>query len=95
MERDEGAVIGQPCACGTGTGSALCECRAESTLTLANPSDALRYEAGEIITFSAGPPRWWKRLWRWMRRGFRKAPPPPRYVVTAVKGWTVTMGEAP
>jgi len=64
-----------------------------STVTLANPDDYGRFEAGDVIVFSAGRPRWWKRLWRWMRRGFRKPPPPPRYVVTAVSAGTIEIGD--
>lgn len=94
MERDEGAVIGQSCACGAGTGSALCECRAASTLTLANPADAGKYEVGDVLVFRARPPRWWVRLWRCIRRRLRKPPPPPRYIVTAVGSGTVTISGA-
>jgi hypothetical protein len=43
-----------------------------------------KFELGMCVTFSAGPPRWWVRLWRWIRRGFRKPPPPAVLTVVSI-----------
>ena len=39
---------------------------------LLDPSEAAKFVTGQEIFFSAGPPRWYVRLWRWIKRGFRK-----------------------
>lgn len=54
------------------------------TFTVSDPCEPSRYEVGDRLVFAAPPLRWWRRLWRWIRRGFRRAPPPPILTVVAV-----------
>lgn len=48
------------------------------------PGDSSKFIRGQPIVFVGGPPVWWRRLWRYMRRGFRRAQPPITLTVTAV-----------
>jgi len=51
---------------------------------LLDPSEAAKFVTGQEIFFSAGPPRWYVRLWRWIKRGFRKPHPPAVLTVIGV-----------
>lgn len=64
-------------------------------ITLANPADAAKYDVGDRLVFAVYVP-WWRRLWRWIKRGFRKPPPPPPLAVMGVDcgNGVVTLGLA-
>lgn len=67
--------------------------RDATTITITG-SDASRFEPGMTLHFSTGPGPWWRRLWHWIKRGFRKPPPPPTITVTGVdaRAGVVTIG---
>ncbi len=51
-----------------------------NTLTLANPSDAFRFVCGPVYVRGSRR-RWYVRLWRFIKRGFKKE---PVFTVTSV-----------
>jgi len=60
------------------------------TFTFADPDEACKYEAGDLVMFAAKLSRW-RRFWAWVRRGFRKAPPPAVMTVVGVDHATGTL----
>lgn len=52
-----------------------------STFTV-DPEALGHLRRGDLITFSAAPERWWKRLWRWLSR--RPKPPLKLFMITGM-----------
>lgn len=53
-------------------------------VTLARARAAAKFYPGLRLILLGPRPPWWRRLWNWTRRGFRKPPPPPTVTVVAI-----------
>jgi len=60
------------------------------TFKFADPGEAYKYAPGDLVLFAAKLSRW-RRFLMWVRRGFRKAPPPAVMTVVGVDHATGTL----